>query len=86
MSASLYWIPLNVARQHLEVWSGSSFVSAMDRAFGASPWRLGSESLERLRGMAALYANGERENPFTVLVDAIENGGESRIIEVWPEY
>lgn len=88
MSATIYWRPLPLRDKHLKVGAPSSFIAAMERAFGPSPWGLGEGSLATLRGMSAAFGDDDRENPFAQLVELIEDDGDgsSRSIEVWTQY
>ncbi len=84
MSANLYWIPISTAKKSLDVLTPSRFVEAMKRAFGDSPWRLDRGALSRLEGMSAMWDH--EPNPFETLIAAIQNDGNMRELEVWPEY
>lgn len=87
MSASIHWRPLETENARIDVWAPSSFLSSMKRAFGyEAPWRLGESDIAVLRGMAATHDNGEKNNPYLEMIRKIENDGEPRRIEVWPEY
>lgn len=86
VSASIYWRPLETANAHIDVAAPSSFVLAMTKAFGEAPWRLGLDQCATLTGMAAMCSDGARTNPFEAMMEKIQNNGEPRTIEVWPEY
>jgi hypothetical protein len=60
----------------------SSFIEAMEKAFGDKPWRLTEEDVQVLKGMAAVY-DGYSEHPFKDLIKAVERLG---VVEVWPEW
>jgi hypothetical protein len=82
MSATIFYRPVRPRDSHnLEVLLPSSFIDAMETAFGSQPWRLDGEDIPILRGMAA-FCHGSPDNPFERLIKAIEK---LDAIEVWPE-
>jgi hypothetical protein len=83
MGATIYYKQVTPKdRQDLEVLAPSSFTNTMERGFGNSPWRLSSEDIPVLKGMAAAHRD-DSDNPFSRLIRAIEELDE---IEVWPEW
>ncbi len=85
MSASIYWRLITKDPASIAVGASSAFVSAMQRAFGPSPWRLNAEHLSTLHGMAATET--DRLNGYRQIIEAIQNDDATfNTIEVWPEY
>ena len=85
MSASIMWRPVAKTDKTLDgVWAPSTFIKAMEEAFGTMPIRLSDSHLSMLRAMAAVHGEGEH-NPYRELIDIIErlDGAE---IEIWAEY
>jgi hypothetical protein len=86
MSATIRYRPV-VKQDHRYIRTGapSAALAALSIAFGErTPWRLSSEEVNTLRGMAAAFGHGRPdENPYTQMLSLIEHYGE---IEVWPEY
>lgn len=80
MSATIYYRPVGPVKQALDIWAPSTFISAIERAFGPLPQRLSAADIPTLRGMAA---TAEAHNPYADIVAKIELYGE---IEIWAEY
>ena len=85
MGATIFYRVVERSNDSLSVSTPSSFVSAMERAFGSQPWKLDEKDLATLRGMEATTATGSLSevNPFQQIINLIEDG---KSIEVWPEY
>lgn len=87
MSGTIYFRIVKARERHLDVGASSSFVSAMTNAFGSSPWRVDGSCVEVLRGMAAVFGEDSRRNPYLALINHItREDGETQELEVWPEY
>jgi hypothetical protein len=85
MSATIYWQYIT-PQQHktLAVSAPSSFVAAMERAFGGGPrWVLSGVNTQKLEGMAAAFGP-DTYNPFLELLDIIGEDGHE--VEVWTRY
>ncbi len=81
MGASIYWRPVDTAKHYLEIDGRSSFIAAIERAFGKLPVKLSCEDIPMLKGMAAVA--DERNNPYEELISKI---GQVGTIEVWAEW
>lgn len=85
MSANIYYKQVKPKdRKSVNTMFPSSFIAAMERAFGSAPWRLTAERIPVLTGMAAATPDKDDEynGPFEQLIEAIHQLGE---IEVWAE-
>lgn len=78
MGATIYWEPIKGTV--LDVAWRSTFIDAMRKAFGDSPWLLTAEQVAILEGMAAMTNDAK---PLRDLIDAIHQHGR---IRVWPEW
>jgi hypothetical protein len=72
MSVSVYYQPISKA-VNLEN-ATQIFVKAMEKTFGEFPISLDSSNLNILEAMGSVL--GDEYNPYSELVDAIENYGE----------
>jgi hypothetical protein len=87
MSATIYWRRVSNSNKTLPVSAPSSFITAMERAFGAGPWIMSGDCLQTLRGMSACYGGPDRENPFDAMIRLIDQeNGTTQAIEVWTVY
>lgn len=80
MSASIHWRKIkNSPDPRLGVSAPSSFIEAMERAFGGRAWELDAKAVPVLRGMAAV----SNDEAFEQMIELIEKFGE---IEVYYQY
>lgn len=85
MSANIYFEPENVNHASVPVGAPSSFITAMQRTFGAdNNWHLSAADLDTLNGMAAAYGGKDRDNPYVFLIQKITDLDCS--IHVWAVY
>jgi hypothetical protein len=83
MSANIKWKVVKPEGKSLNVSAPSSFLVAMERAFGTLPIILNANNIQILQGMAAVHGDGN--NPFVKLIEILETIGDSSI-EIWAEY
>jgi len=84
MSANIYWKTVRPQQQRsLHASAPSSFIRSMEKAFGRFPCRVNKECIAKLEGMAAVYGEGPETNPYSELVNLLEQIDE---IELWAEY
>ena len=81
MSASIFYQPINGKR--LTVSTPSSFLAALERAFGQGPWQLNQSHYSTLRGLAAGMDDEEKRRAIEDITDAIQ---QHDAIRVWAEY
>lgn len=85
MSANIYYKQVKPKdRQGINTTAPSSFIAAMERAFGFAPWRLTAEHIPILTGMMAVvpFEHDEYNGPYEQLIDAIH---QLEMIEAWAE-
>lgn len=85
MSANIYYKQVKPRdRKSVNTMAPSSFLAAMERAFGSGPWRLTAEQIPILTGLMAAVPEEDDEynGPYDQLIEAIHQLGE---IEVWAE-
>ena len=70
MSVSVFWRLVSKKREYLK--GQSSLVEALEVTFGQLPITLGQEHVEILRGMSVVAQDRGDDNPFRVLMDAID--------------
>lgn len=82
MSASIYFKPVKpTANTRLNVGAPSTFIKAMERAFGHFPCLVNRGNIEKLKGMASMYDC--RDSPFEELINLLEH---HEALELWAEY
>ena len=83
MTANIHWTPEEQSSEILDVCQPSSFISAMDRAFGDSPWVLAQKDLDRLQGMNCVCdRESSAAKEYQKLIELVVRHG---AIRVWPE-
>lgn len=76
MSANFYWAPQS-QQTSISVGSKTKFAFSMTEIFGNFPIDLDEKDTLVLRGMS--LADGEQNNPYTQLIDAIDKHGSIRV-------
>jgi len=82
MSATIFWEPVKVDAKSLHVLAPSWFMACLERADMPLPNTFGINNIPTLRGLAATMEEGTK-NPFTQLINAIEENGQ---VTVWYEH
>jgi len=85
VSANIYWTPLGDKRHDISPMAPSSFIEAMERAFGKLPiiLELNEEVIATLRGMAAAEGSATARDEYRAVRRALED---HRKIRLWAEY
>jgi len=81
MTASILWKPLDEGTS-LDVNGPSTFISEMEKVFGAFPTVLDTDDIPRLEVLAALN-EGDSVNPYEELIQVLRKAS---TIEVWAVY
>lgn len=81
MSATVMYQP--VKGKSLDIGAPSSFLSALERAFGNRPWTLSGGDYHTLMGLAAGLGSDDQRAACEQLAKAVQDHGE---IRVWAEY
>lgn len=81
MSASIYYQA--VKGKNLSVGAKSSFLAAIERAFGGVPCVLSEHDVLKLQGLAAAFDSEDQRAAVQELIEAIEKHASVR---VWAEY
>ena len=81
MSATVVYQPIK--GKALDVGAPSSFVGALERAFGQRPWTLTDRDYYTLQGLAAGLDSIDQREAVEELAEAVRQHGE---IRVWAEY
>ena len=71
MGSRIVWRVLDEGVE-LDIGARSSFIEAMTKAFGQSPWYVGRSKRERIQGMADAGLDGAEQLLAVMLVDGSE--------------
>lgn len=83
MSATIHYRKLGTNPYLKRVASPAEFISVMTEAFGESPWQVGLQDVDVLRGMQAAYRGEIKDNPYAEIVELVRT---HENIELWPQY